>query len=99
LSRAAGILICLALCACASAPAAERCFVQDEPTARQIAALVSGMSADDGSLQVADEGDHWRVGKYAETWLEGETIMSRDAGFEFRIDKCTGSMSGYRTWP
>ena len=97
MSRAATVLICLALSACATAP--ERCFVQDEATARQIAALVSGMSADDGSLQVADEGDHWRVGKYAETWLEGEMIMSRDAGFEFRIDKCTGAMSGYRTWP
>jgi hypothetical protein len=73
--------------------------VQDEAIARQIAALVSGMSADDGSLQVFDQGDHWRAGKYAETRLEGEMIMSRDAGFEFEIDKCSGAMSGYRTWP
>ena len=73
--------------------------MQDEAAARQIAALVSGMSVDDGSLQVADQGDHWRVGKYAETWLEGEMIMSRDAGFTFDIDKCTGAVSGYRAWP
>jgi hypothetical protein len=74
-------------------------LVQDDAAARQIAALVSGMSVDDGSLQVADQGDHWRVGKYAETWLEGEMIMSRDAGFTFDIDKCTGAVSGYRAWP
>ena len=98
MSRAAATLICIALCACASAQA-ERCFVQDEAAARQIAALVSGMSVDDGSLQIADQGDHWRVGKYAETWLEGEMIMSRDAGFTFDIDKCTGAVSGYRAWP
>jgi hypothetical protein len=98
LSRARFVSVCLALGGCASAPA-ERCFVQDEAMARQIAALVSGMAADDGSLQVTDEGDHWRVGKYAETWLESEMIMSRDAGFTFTIDKCTGAMSGYRTWP
>ncbi len=66
--------------------------------ARQIAALVSGMHADDASLQVEDQGDHWRVGQYAQTWLEGEMIMSRRGGFTFTIDKCTGAMSGYQTW-
>jgi hypothetical protein len=86
--------------ACASAPPSspERCFVGDEAVARQIAALVSGMSPGDGSLQVSDAGDHWRVGRYAETWLEGNMIMSRDAGFTFVIDKCSGAMSGYRAW-
>lgn len=78
---------------------AERCFVETEATARQIAALVSGVSADDGSLQIEDQGDHWRAGRYAETWMEGDMIMSRDAGFTFKIDKCTGAMSGYRSWP
>lgn len=66
--------------------------------ARRMAALVSGAAPDDGSLQVTDEGDHWRVGRYAETWLEGDMIMSRDAGFTFVIDKCSGAMSGYRAW-
>lgn len=66
--------------------------------AREIAALVSGGSADDGSLQVEDEGDHWRVGRYGETRLEGAMIVSEDAGFTFNMDKCTGAMSGYRSW-
>jgi len=66
--------------------------------ARQIAAFVSGESADDGSLQVEDAGDHWRVGRYAETWMDGDMIMSRDAGFTFQMDKCTGAMTGYRSW-
>lgn len=66
--------------------------------ARQIAAFVSGVSADDGSLQVEDAGDHWRVGRYAETWMDGDMIMSRDAGFTFQMDKCTGAMTGYRSW-
>lgn len=83
--------------ACATASASsDRCFVEDEATARRIAAAVTGMAADDGSLQVTDEGDHWRVGRYADTWLEGDMIMSRDAGFTFVIDKCSGAMSGYR---
>ncbi len=98
--RAGAILLAVAVSACASAePVRQRCFVEDEAMARQIAALVSGMSADDGSLQVHDEGGHWRVGRYAETWMEGDMIMSRDAGFTFNIDKCTGAMSGYRSWP
>lgn len=66
--------------------------------AREIAALVSGMSADDGSLHVADEGDHWRAGRYAETRLEDGMIMSGYGGFTFVIDKCTGAMTGYRAW-
>lgn len=58
------------------------------------------MAADDGSLQIEDQGDHWRVGRYAETWLDDNgVIMSRDAGFTFNIDKCTGAMTGYRAWP
>lgn len=99
--RAAAILTSVALSACASAGPApvERCFVQDEALAREIAALVSGMSADDGSLQVEDQGDYWRAGRYAATWLEGNLIVSADAGFTFNIDKCSGAMSGYRSWP
>jgi hypothetical protein len=86
--------------ACASAPpAAERCFVQAESTARQIAVLVTGIGADESSLQIEDQGDHWRVGVYAQTWMEGGMIISRDAGFTFNMDKCTGAMSGYRAWP
>lgn len=67
--------------------------------ARQIAALVSGTVADDGSLQVEDRGDRWRVGRYAETRLEGNLIVSEDRGFTFTIDKCTGAMRDYRSWP
>jgi hypothetical protein len=93
------VFLVLLLCACVShAPSRQPCFVQQEATARQIAAAVSGMAADDGSLQVSDEGDHWRVGRYAETWLEGEMIMSRDAGFTLRIHKCSGAISDYRPW-
>ena len=102
MSRAVAFALALTLTACASAPptpaAQERCFVEDEAVARQIAALASGMSADDGSLQVADEGDHWRVGRYAETWLDDGMIMSRYGGFTFVIDKCSGAMTGYRAW-
>ncbi len=98
--RVGAIVVAIAVSACASAePVTQRCFVEDEAMARQIAALVSGASADDGSLQVQDAGDHWRVGRDAETWMEGDMIMSRDAGFTFNIDKCTGAMSGYRSWP
>jgi hypothetical protein len=87
------------LTGCATqAPPEEPCFVTDQATARAIAAAVSGQSPDDDSLQVADEGDHWRVGRYAETWLEDDMIRSRDAGFTLRIDKCSGAISYYRTW-
>jgi hypothetical protein len=84
--------------ACAATPE-DRCFVQDEASARAIAALVVGTSPDDGSLQIDDQGDHWRVGRYAETHMEGEMIVSEDRGFTFRMQKCTGAMSGYRSWP
>jgi hypothetical protein len=67
--------------------------------ARQIAALVSGMSPDDGSLQIEDQGDHWRVGQYAQTRLEDDgMIVSQFGGFTFKIEKCTGAMSEYRSW-
>jgi hypothetical protein len=93
-----GAALALLAGACVSQPSEERCLVLDEATARRIAGAVSGVAPDDGSLQVTDEGDRWRIGRYAETWLEGEMIMSRDAGFTFVIDKCSGAMSGYRAW-
>ncbi|MGH6950864.1 MAG: hypothetical protein ACREH4_08330 [Vitreimonas sp.] len=95
--RLAALLAAL-LGACATPPQ-DRCFVQDEAMAREIAALVAGTSPDDGSLQIQDQGDHWRVGRYAETRMEGDMIVSEDRGFTFRMEKCTGAKSGYRSWP
>ena len=96
---AVALLLTTALGACASTTAARRCLAEDEIAAREIAANRAGTSVDDGSLQIEDRGDSWRVGRYAETRLEGEMIVSEDRGFTFTIDKCTGAVSEYRSWP
>jgi hypothetical protein len=93
------LFLTLLLCCCSSNQLGERCLAEDDAAARGIAAQVTGTAPDDDSLQVSDEGDRWRVGRYAETWLEGDMIMSRDAGFSLRIDNCSGAVSEYRSWP
>jgi hypothetical protein len=96
---AVALLLAAAAGACASAPPPQRCLAEDAAVAREIAAARAGTSADDGSLQVEDRGDHWLVGRWAETRMEGDMIVSEDRGFTFNIDKCTGAISGYRSWP
>lgn len=95
--RLLGFIFAAALSACAMTPQ-DRCVAQDEAAARRIAAGIAGTAADE-ALQVEDQGDHWRVGRYAETRLEGDMIVSEDRGFTFKIDKCTGAVSEYRAWP
>lgn len=95
--RRLGLLLAAALSACAATPQ-DHCVAQDEAAARQIAAGIVGTAADE-ALQVEDQGDHWRVGRHAETRLEGDMIVSEDRGFTFRIDKCTGAVSEFRSWP
>lgn len=92
-------LAVLGACATLAPDIPARCFVEDQTLARQIAAMAVGASVDDGSLVVEDQGSHWRVGRYAETHMEGAMIVSEDRGFTFDMDKCTGAMSGYRSWP
>ena len=95
----AALLLAAAAGACASTTPPQRCVAEDAAVAREIAANRAGTSVDDGSLQVQDRGDRWRVGRYAETRLEGDLIVSEDRGFTFTINKCTGVVSDYRSWP
>jgi hypothetical protein len=85
--------------ACASITPPQNCLAEDAAVAREIAANRAGTSVDDGSLQVEDRGDHWLAGRWAETRLEGNMIVSEDRGFTFNIDKCTAAITGYRSWP
>ena len=96
---ALALLLTAAAGACAPTTATQPCLAEDEAAAREIAANRAGTSVDDGSLQIENRGDRWRVGRYAETRLEGEMIVSEDRGFTFTIDKCTGAISEYRSWP
>lgn len=93
------LLLAAATGACASTTPPQRCLAEDAAVAREIAASRAGTSVDDGSLQIEDRGDHWQAGRWAETRLEGDMIVSEDRGFTFNIDKCTGAISSYRSWP
>lgn len=94
--KAAAIAWLVVLAGCAGARPGN-CRAVDEVAARALAGAAAG--ADGGSLAVEDLGDRWRLGRTAETWLEGDMIMSRDAGFTLTIHKCSGAVSDFRSWP